>query len=61
MGDVATPNFIFEVVYSETREASFEQVKGSRRLLHAFHGSRLENFYSILQYGLLQHLTTVAN
>jgi len=48
------PHYIFEV---NTNASSRWKVKveGSKTLW-AFHGSRLDNFYSILNYGLQQHL-----
>uniref|UniRef100_A0A0E9TQ61 Poly [ADP-ribose] polymerase n=2 Tax=Anguilla anguilla TaxID=7936 RepID=A0A0E9TQ61_ANGAN len=36
--------------------ARFEKTRGERDLLYAFHGSRLENFHSIIHNGLHCHL-----
>ena len=48
------PHHIFEV---STNASSRWKVKvDGRKTLWAFHGSRLDNFYSILNYGLQQHL-----
>lgn len=57
--DVAEPNFIFEVVHSAERERKFEQLQGTRKTFHAYHGSRFDNFYSILHNGLNAHLNKV--
>ena len=48
------PHYIFEVCTNGTGRWS-EAVK-DKKTLWAFHGSRLDNFYSILNYGLQQHL-----
>uniref|UniRef100_UPI00398EA4F1 protein mono-ADP-ribosyltransferase PARP16 isoform X2 n=1 Tax=Pristiophorus japonicus TaxID=55135 RepID=UPI00398EA4F1 len=48
----ATPDFLFEIVYCDQMNAKFEETKGDRGLIYAFHGSRLENFYSIIHSGL---------
>uniref|UniRef100_A0A8D0GXP0 Poly [ADP-ribose] polymerase n=1 Tax=Sphenodon punctatus TaxID=8508 RepID=A0A8D0GXP0_SPHPU len=53
---VPAPDFLFEVVYCDQMNAKFEETKGERELLYAFHGSRLENFHSILHNGLHCHL-----
>ncbi|XP_070541809.1 protein mono-ADP-ribosyltransferase PARP16-like [Ptychodera flava] len=50
------PTHIFEVVPSENSEAKFQEVRDSRDLLYAYHGSRLENFHSILHNGLHAHM-----
>ncbi|XP_048471914.1 protein mono-ADP-ribosyltransferase PARP16 [Rhincodon typus] len=52
----ATPDFLFEIVYCDQMNAKFEETKGDRDLIYAFHGSRLENFYSIIHCGLQCHL-----
>ena len=48
------PHYIFEVRTNGTGRWS-ETVK-DQKTFWAFHGSRLDNFYSILNYGLQQHL-----
>ncbi|KAK7009309.1 mono [ADP-ribose] polymerase PARP16 [Biomphalaria glabrata] len=53
------PDFVFEVVYSLEKERKFEQLKGSRKTFFAYHGSRLDNFYSILHNGLNSYLNKV--
>ncbi|XP_035667650.1 protein mono-ADP-ribosyltransferase PARP16-like isoform X2 [Branchiostoma floridae] len=54
--NIPPPSHIFEVVHSETTDARFEETRQDRSLLYAFHGSRLDNFYSILHNGLHAHL-----
>ncbi|XP_036591964.1 protein mono-ADP-ribosyltransferase PARP16 isoform X2 [Trichosurus vulpecula] len=53
---VPAPDFLFEIVYSGRVDAKFHETKGERDLIYAFHGSRLENFHSILHNGLHCHL-----
>ncbi|XP_020838938.1 protein mono-ADP-ribosyltransferase PARP16 isoform X3 [Phascolarctos cinereus] len=53
---VPAPDFLFEIVYSGRVDAKFYETKGERDLIYAFHGSRLENFHSILHNGLHCHL-----
>ncbi|KAM5293442.1 protein mono-ADP-ribosyltransferase PARP16 isoform 2-T2 [Ctenodactylus gundi] len=53
---VAVPDFLFEIEYFDPANAKFYETKGERDLLYAFHGSRLENFHSILHNGLHCHL-----
>ena len=48
------PNYILEVSTNQTRR--WRQMIDSKKTYWAFHGSRLDNFYSILNYGLQQHL-----
>lgn len=56
LDDSTTPNFIFEVVHSKSRMHKFDSLKGSAKSMYAFHGSNLENFYSILNTGLKNNL-----
>lgn len=53
-----TPDFIFEVVYSETNtlSAMFDDMSQTRDVWYAYHGSRVDNFHSILNNGLHAHL-----
>uniref|UniRef100_G3TE61 Poly [ADP-ribose] polymerase n=2 Tax=Loxodonta africana TaxID=9785 RepID=G3TE61_LOXAF len=53
---VPTPDFLFEIEYSDPANAKFYETKGERDLIYAFHGSRLENFHSIIHNGLHCHL-----
>ena len=54
-----SPNFCFEVVDNPTRNQFWERKTAGRSTYYAFHGSRFENFYSILNLGLHQHLNKV--
>ncbi|CAH2274432.1 mono [ADP-ribose] polymerase PARP16 [Pelobates cultripes] len=51
-----TPDFLFEIEYCEKLNAKFQEIRGERDLMYALHGSRLENFHSILHNGLHCHL-----
>nr|XP_044620644.1 protein mono-ADP-ribosyltransferase PARP16 isoform X7 [Equus asinus] len=53
---VPVPDFLFEIEYSDPANAKFYETKGERDLIYAFHGSRLENFHSIIHNGLHCHL-----
>ncbi|XP_074650599.1 protein mono-ADP-ribosyltransferase PARP16-like [Tubulanus polymorphus] len=52
-----TPKYIFELKYNEAAETKFKSTQGSSDLLYLYHGSRVENFYSILHHGLQCHMT----
>lgn len=54
--NIPRPDFLFEVMYSDQMNAKFEETKGERDTMYAFHGSRIENFHSILHNGLHYHL-----
>ncbi|CAK8676713.1 unnamed protein product [Clavelina lepadiformis] len=54
------PDFVFEVVYSKPEEVRFEQIRNDRDLLYAYHGSKTENFHSILRTGLRNNLNKVS-
>jgi len=56
---VIPPDYLFSVTYAEDIDKKFDQLRGDRRVLYAYHGSRLENFHSILHYGLQGHLNKV--
>ncbi|XP_062946647.1 protein mono-ADP-ribosyltransferase PARP16 isoform X2 [Cynocephalus volans] len=53
---VPTPDFLFEIEYCDPANSKFYETKGERDLIYAFHGSRLENFHSIIHNGLHCHL-----
>uniref|UniRef100_G1QDF1 Poly [ADP-ribose] polymerase n=1 Tax=Myotis lucifugus TaxID=59463 RepID=G1QDF1_MYOLU len=53
---VPVPDFLFEIEYSDPANDKFYETKGERDLIYAFHGSRLENFHSIIHNGLHCHL-----
>ncbi|CAH4031117.1 protein mono-ADP-ribosyltransferase PARP16 [Pieris brassicae] len=52
------PQFIFQVVYStkSNSEIKWKELSKNHKLFYAYHGNRLEHFYSILNFGLQQHL-----
>ncbi|CAL1527714.1 unnamed protein product [Lymnaea stagnalis] len=54
------PAYIFEVVPSAERERKFKELTGSKKTFYAYHGSRLDNFFSILHNGLNTHLNKVS-
>ncbi|XP_072258724.1 protein mono-ADP-ribosyltransferase PARP16 [Pyxicephalus adspersus] len=51
-----TPDFLFEIEYCEKLIAKFQETRSERDVIYALHGSRLENFHSILHNGLHCHL-----
>ncbi|KAL5004979.1 hypothetical protein ScPMuIL_018435 [Solemya velum] len=53
---VPTPNFIFELQPSPEAESKFEQIRNGRQTMYAYHGSRVENFHSIIHNGLASHM-----
>ena len=57
-----TPDFIFEVEYSETStlNAKFDELSQIHDVWYAYHGSRVDNFHSILNNGLHAHLNKVS-
>ena len=55
-----TPNYVFEVQYSPVHEAKWSEKQADRKLFYGYHGSKLENFHSIVHYGLQSHLSKVS-
>lgn len=53
------PSYIFEVVQNQAREDKFQELIDGRNTFYAYHGSRFDNFYSILHNGLNSHLNKV--
>lgn len=55
------PQYIFQVCYStkSTAEAKWKELAKSQQTFYAYHGNRLENFYTIMNFGLQQHLNKV--
>lgn len=53
------PDFLFELEYSDHINSRFEKTREERGVFYAFHGSRLENFHSIVHNGLHCHLNKV--
>lgn len=54
------PDFLFELEYCDQMNARFERTRAGRDVFYAFHGSRLENFHSIIHNGLHCHLNKVS-
>lgn len=59
---VAAPNLIFRVESSKqsASEEKWRELAKGHSTLYAYHGSRLENFHSIIHYGLQQHMCKVS-
>ena len=55
----SAPSHVFEVVPTEAADERFQVKRGGRDTFYAYHGSRVENFHSILNYGLQSHLNKV--
>ncbi|XP_012536292.2 protein mono-ADP-ribosyltransferase PARP16 isoform X2 [Monomorium pharaonis] len=55
---VAAPNLIFQVASAKqsTAEEKWKSSAQSYSTFYAYHGSRLENFHSIVHYGLQQNM-----
>ncbi|XP_044577189.1 protein mono-ADP-ribosyltransferase PARP16 isoform X1 [Cotesia glomerata] len=56
---VKKPNLIFQLVYpsESSREERWQNVMRGHSTFHAYHGSRLDNFHSIIHYGIQQHMS----
>lgn len=65
--DFSKPTHMFEIKYSEEKERKFDGIKNVTRdtlgtdsvTSMSFHGTRMDNLYSILHTGLLAHLNKV--
>lgn len=53
------PRWIFQIDHLSRSQQAWERIKASSSTFCAFHGSRFENFHSILNLGLHQHLNKV--
>lgn len=51
------PNFLFEVQYQNASNQRFAELQTQYDVIYAYHGSRLENFHSILHNGLIHALS----
>jgi len=49
------PHYTYEVVYPQRAEYTWQKRKGDQNSFLGYHGSQLDNFYSILKVGLQQH------
>ena len=54
-----TPKYILELVYNEMSEEQFQRRAKEHGTFLAYHGSRVENFHSIVHNGLLSHMNKV--
>ncbi|KAG5680376.1 hypothetical protein PVAND_009885 [Polypedilum vanderplanki] len=61
-GKYQAPNYIFRINYKETSaaEKKFNQLKIGQKTKFAYHGTKFCNAYTILNYGLQQHLNKTA-
>ncbi|XP_073957915.1 poly(ADP-ribose) polymerase 16 [Choristoneura fumiferana] len=52
------PQYIFQVAssYKSHSEMKWKELAKNHHVFYAYHGNRLENFYTILNFGLQQHL-----
>lgn len=57
----AVPNLIFQVANAKQScsEDRWKSIAQGRSTFYAYHGSRLENFHSIIHYGLQQNVCKV--
>ena len=56
---VPSPSHIYEVIYNEASEDRFKERQGDKDIVYACHGSRVDNFHSILHHGLQGHMSKV--
>lgn len=57
---VPEPSYIFEVDYNEAADERFELLRNGRKIMYGYHGSRIENFHSILHHGLAGHMNKMS-
>lgn len=53
-----TPDYVFEVHHPPKVQHTWQKRKEHKETFLAYHGSRIENFYSILKIGLQQHFSS---
>lgn len=55
------PQYIFQVVSSNNSngELRWKELSKDHKVFYAYHGNRLENFFSIINFGLQQHINKV--
>ena len=56
---VPRPQLIFELCYSTESEEKFKKLSSPYGTFIGYHGSRVENFHSIMHNGLLSHFNKV--
>ncbi|KAF5284750.1 hypothetical protein FQA39_LY04475 [Lamprigera yunnana] len=54
---VLQPHYTYKILYSAKAEDNWQKRKNSRNTFFAYHGSPLDNFYSIFKVGLQHHLS----
>ncbi|XP_077295349.1 poly(ADP-ribose) polymerase 16 [Arctopsyche grandis] len=56
--EVCRPQYVFEVVHSSNspNETKWLKLLSQCKTFYAYHGSKLENYHSILHHGLQQHM-----
>ena len=54
------PTHVFEINYQSAANDRFEELSQDKDIIYAYHGSRLENFHSILHNGLHSHMSKVS-
>lgn len=54
--DIPKANYIFEFIQNDEKSKKFDELKAIHGSTLAFHGTKFDNFYSILNIGLLNHL-----
>lgn len=52
------PDLVFKIHHCMKNDLSFKTRTKGKGIFLAFHGSRIENFFSILKFGLQQHFST---
>ena len=55
-----SPDFIYELMYNEQEETRFNKIRGNQQVFLAYHGSKSENFHSIITNGLRNNLNKVS-
>ncbi|ESN98639.1 hypothetical protein HELRODRAFT_67096 [Helobdella robusta] len=54
--ETSPPTYIFSVEHSALSNERFETLRNNRNVFYGYHGSKLENFHSILHFGLKANL-----
>ncbi|XP_044764681.1 protein mono-ADP-ribosyltransferase PARP16-like [Coccinella septempunctata] len=52
------PDYVFKIHHCVKNDSLFRRRIGEKGIISGFHGSRVENFYSILNFGLQQHFSS---
>lgn len=53
------PDEIYEITYKTGASQKFDEMKEKYGIKYGYHGSRLDNFYSIINNGLQVHMMKV--